>query len=75
VVGFIVFARGQRGAAEPARAVLERRQNWRMPALALLERPEWSLGRRAAMYALRGYLVVAAVLLLVKTVQLGTGGH
>ena len=42
-----------------------------MPPLALLERPVWSPGRRGAMLLLRGYLVVAVALLVVKTVQLG----
>jgi Mn2+/Fe2+ NRAMP family transporter len=46
----------------------ERRQTWTMPPLALLERPVWSPGRRAAMLLLRGYLVVAVALLIVKTV-------
>ncbi len=49
----------------------DRRHTWTMPPLALLERPTWSPGRRAAMLMLRGYLVVAVVLLVVKTVQLG----
>ena len=49
----------------------ERRHAWTMPPLALLERPTWSPGRRAAMLLLRGYLVVAVALLVVKTVQLG----
>ncbi|HMD55993.1 MAG TPA: NRAMP family divalent metal transporter [Solirubrobacteraceae bacterium] len=49
----------------------ERRSTWTMPALALLERPVWSPGRKAAMLLLRGYLVVAVLLLIVKTVQLG----
>jgi hypothetical protein len=31
----------------------------------------WSPGRRAAMLVLRGYLLVAVLLLVVKTVQLG----
>ena len=42
-----------------------------MPPLALLERPVWSPGRKAGMLLLRGYLVVAVLLLIVKTVQLG----
>ena len=46
------------------------RENWRMPALALLERPTWSLARRAAIGALSGYLVLSIVLLAVKAVQL-----
>ncbi len=49
------------------------RENWRMPALALLERPTWSLGRRIAMLTLSGYLMVAIVLLGVKAVQLALG--
>ena len=44
-----------------------------MPPLALLGRPVWSRGRRAAMTALWVYLALAIVLLLVKTVQLGLG--
>jgi NRAMP (natural resistance-associated macrophage protein)-like metal ion transporter len=49
----------------------EKRHTWTMPPLALLERPVWSPGRRLAMLVLRGYLVVAVLLLVVKTVQLG----
>jgi len=48
------------------------RDGWRMPPLALLGRPTWSRGRVGAMWALRGYLVVAVLLLLVKAVQLGS---
>jgi Mn2+/Fe2+ NRAMP family transporter len=46
------------------------RENWRMPALALLERPKMSPVRRIAMLTLSGYLVVAILLLAVKAVQL-----
>jgi hypothetical protein len=42
-----------------------------MPPLALLERPRWSPGRKTAMLLLRSYLVVAVILLIVKTIQLG----
>ena len=49
------------------------REQWTMPPLALLARPEWSTGRKVAMLTLRGYLVVSAVLLVVKAVQLGGG--
>jgi NRAMP (natural resistance-associated macrophage protein)-like metal ion transporter len=48
-----------------------RRETWRMPPLALLERPEWSSGRKRAMLVLRIYLVASVALLLVKAVQLG----
>ena len=46
------------------------RENWRMPALALLERPQWSLVRRIAIWALGGYLVFAIIMLAVKAVEL-----
>ncbi len=49
------------------------RQQWTMPPLALLRRPTWSRGRKATMLLLRGYLVVAVGLLIVKAVQLGGG--
>jgi Mn2+/Fe2+ NRAMP family transporter len=64
--------RQHRGAAgvevpEP----VEDKRTWTMPPLALLERPRFSPGRRTAMLMLRGYLIVAVLLLVVKTVQLG----
>ncbi len=49
------------------------REQWTMPPLALLGRPQWSTGRKIAMMSLRIYLVVSVVLLLVKAVQLGGG--
>ncbi|HET7419551.1 MAG TPA: NRAMP family divalent metal transporter [Candidatus Dormibacteraeota bacterium] len=51
------------------------RENWRMPALALLERPRWSLARRIAIWALGGYLVFAIVMLAVKAVQIALGNR
>ncbi|MFJ4658973.1 NRAMP family divalent metal transporter [Nocardia sp. NPDC088792] len=45
------------------------RDIWRTPALDTLERPEFSTGRLAGMIALRGYLAIAAVLVVVKIVQ------
>lgn len=46
------------------------RNTWRMPPLALLEPVTWSPGTRLAMIALRAYLVVGALLLVVKAIQL-----
>ncbi|HEX4539810.1 MAG TPA: Nramp family divalent metal transporter [Acidimicrobiales bacterium] len=57
----------------PPAAEAPRRETWRMPPLALLGRPVWSRGRRAAMIALWVYLALAVILLLVKTIQLGLG--
>ncbi len=53
----------------PARGV--DRATWRMPPLALLEPVTWSPGTRLGMIALRGYLVVGALLLIVKAIQIG----
>jgi NRAMP (natural resistance-associated macrophage protein)-like metal ion transporter len=69
---FALRARRTRSPTEPVSK--ERRANWRMPPLNLLNRPKWSRGRLIAMYALRGYLVVAVVLLLVKAIELGIKG-
>jgi NRAMP (natural resistance-associated macrophage protein)-like metal ion transporter len=49
------------------------KEQWTMPPLALLARPEWSTGRKVAMLTLRGYLVISVALLIVKAVQLGGG--
>ena len=49
----------------------ERRANWRMPQLSLLERPTWSRTRLIGMWGLRIYLVIAVLLLFVKAIELG----
>jgi len=46
------------------------RLTWRMPPLSELPRPRWSPGRRLGMLALRGYLVIAVGLVVVKIVEL-----
>ncbi|MFE3793484.1 NRAMP family divalent metal transporter [Nocardia tengchongensis] len=52
------------------RAILRAdRDTWRTPALDTLERPAFSPGRTAGMLALRGYLLVAVILVGVKVVQ------
>jgi Mn2+/Fe2+ NRAMP family transporter len=60
-------------APAPTPPEAPRRETWRMPPLALLGRPVWSRGRRAAMIVLWVYLALAVVMLLVRTVQLGLG--
>ena len=55
-------------AKPPARPV--DRSTWRMPPLTLLEPVTWSPGTRLGMIALRGYLVIGALLLVVKAIQL-----
>jgi NRAMP (natural resistance-associated macrophage protein)-like metal ion transporter len=69
-VAGIVMLRN-RGARPPAMVMSrEQRANWRMPPLNLLSRPKWSRGRVIGMWALRGYLLIAVVLLLVKAIEL-----
>jgi NRAMP (natural resistance-associated macrophage protein)-like metal ion transporter len=70
-IGAAVMVRSRR-RRPPAPAISpERRATWRMPPLNLLERPTWSRGRLIGMYALRGYLVLAVVMLAVKAIELG----
>ena len=70
-----------RGRQRPRPPVLEQlsdalaradRESWRMSPLALLEPVTWSVGTRVGMLALRGYLVIGAILLVVKAIQLGS---
>ncbi len=49
------------------------REQWTMPPSTLLSRPRWSTGRHVAMLALGSYMVVALVMLIVKSVQLAGG--
>jgi Mn2+/Fe2+ NRAMP family transporter len=58
-------------AEPPARAV--DRNTWRMPPLTLLEPVTWSPGTRLGMIALRAYLIVGALLLVVKAIQVSRG--
>jgi Mn2+/Fe2+ NRAMP family transporter len=70
-----------RGRQRPRPPVLEQlsdalaradRESWRMSPLTLLEPVTWSVGTRVGMLALRGYLVIGAILLVVKAIQLGS---
>jgi len=74
VVMGIVLTRAHRRRPVEAPVSKEVRANWRMPPLNLLSRPKWSRGRLLGMWALRGYLVLAVILLLVKAIQLGLHG-
>ena len=65
--------RGRRDAVREPEVSRAERENWRMPALALMERPKWSLARRVAMVGMGAYLVVAVALLAVKAVQIAAG--
>jgi NRAMP (natural resistance-associated macrophage protein)-like metal ion transporter len=69
--GGVLVVRSRRSRPQVRPVSTGRRDNWRMPPLSLVGRPVWSRGRLAGMYALRGYLVVAVVLLAVKAIELG----
>ncbi len=71
VVGVVYLVLRRRTRVGPEREATERRETWRMPPLSLLGRPQWSRSKVLTMYALRGYLVIAALLLLVKAIRLG----
>jgi Mn2+/Fe2+ NRAMP family transporter len=73
LVGVTVFTTSGTRKRQPEVVPDEDRETWRMPSLALLSRPVPSRSRLVALYSMRGYLVVAVLLLLVKAVQLGTG--
>ena len=78
-VGLIVLAAAAaagRGKGAPAPASGEEgipREQWTMPPLALLARPQWSTARKVTMLTMQAYLFVAVVLLVVKAVQLAGG--
>jgi len=70
----IVARRSGQPSIPPAPQMSETEKlSWRMPPLALLKPVKWSPGLRVGILALRAYLVVSAVLLIVKAVQLGGG--
>jgi Mn2+/Fe2+ NRAMP family transporter len=50
------------------------RLTWQMPPLAELPRPVWSTARKAGILTLRGYLVLAVLLVVGKVVQLALSG-
>jgi Mn2+/Fe2+ NRAMP family transporter len=46
------------------------KETWRMPPLAELTKPVWSPARKIGMLTLRGYLIIAVLLMVVKVAQL-----
>ena len=73
VWGGLLLRAHRRRAPQPAPLSAERKAEWRMPPVSFLQRPAWSRGRLVGMWALRIYLVLAVLLLLVKAVELATG--
>ena len=73
VFGAVAIASRRRGAVAIKTTPGVPREQWTMPPIALLRRPKQSAGRRAAMLAMEGYLLVAIAMLVVKAVQLAGG--
>jgi hypothetical protein len=75
-----VMLRARNAADAPAeqrphpKQLAEVRANWRMPALDQLPPPNLTLSKRIWMGVLRGYLVVAVALVIVKVVQMALAG-
>jgi NRAMP (natural resistance-associated macrophage protein)-like metal ion transporter len=74
-VAMRILARRHPAPAGPATQEMSRTEklSWRMPPLALLKPVKWSPGLRIGILSMRAYLVISAVLLVVKAVQLGGG--
>lgn len=65
----------QRTAPQEDGLPLTDRDNWRMPSLDSLPPAKLTLLSRVWMLVLRGYLVIAAGLLLIKLVQLAVSAN
>jgi hypothetical protein len=77
--GMVIFRKRSHDAADGAQARIgqrclkearERRETWRMPPLDQLPPPNLTLTKRIWMGVLRGYLIVAVGLVVVKIVQM-----
>jgi Mn2+/Fe2+ NRAMP family transporter len=62
--------RPQAATTQAAPRDTEDRATWRMPPLSLLARPKLSVGHRLGLSVLRGYLVLAVGMVVVRVVQL-----
>ena len=75
IMGVLALVKRIRKGPDPERAALERmeKETWQMPPLAELTRPAWPLTRKVGMFTLRAYLLIAVIMLVVKTIQLAIG--
>jgi len=70
----MLMRRRAAAAAAPGGALTEAdRSMWRMPPLAELSAPVVSAARKAGLTALRGYLAIAMILVIVKIVLMAVG--
>ncbi|HEY2639296.1 MAG TPA: NRAMP family divalent metal transporter [Streptosporangiaceae bacterium] len=73
LAGYIVSRRVRPGAAAVGSVDRSGRENWRMPSLHLLQRPTMPTSRKLGIGALRVYLAVATILVIIKIVELAIG--
>jgi Mn2+/Fe2+ NRAMP family transporter len=73
--GFVLARRLRPGSVAGLPVDRSGRSSWRMPPLTLLDRPVMSAGRKIGMSALRLYLLVAVILVIVRIVELAAAGH
>ncbi|WP_432971086.1 Nramp family divalent metal transporter [Dactylosporangium sp. CA-233914] len=70
---WLIAARHRHPARATVRVDRSQRESWRMPPLALLQRARLSPGRRLGLAVLRGYLLIAVALVVVRVAQLALG--
>jgi hypothetical protein len=70
-LGLYLLVQSRRTTTARTAAVIEPidRSNWRMPSLTKLKTPVMSTQRKVGLMTLRGYLVVAFALVIVKIVE------
>jgi Mn2+/Fe2+ NRAMP family transporter len=74
IVGAWALARARRNPdLTAADATIEGKDNWRMPPLATLSTPLLSTARKIGLSALRTYLAIAMILVIVKIVEVALG--
>jgi NRAMP (natural resistance-associated macrophage protein)-like metal ion transporter len=74
LAGVWMLARQHRTLA-PAAPVYPNPGNWRMPPLSLLGAPVVSRARKLGLTALRGYLAIAMILVIVKIAEVAISAH
>jgi NRAMP (natural resistance-associated macrophage protein)-like metal ion transporter len=73
LAGYAVSRRVRAGASPGGLVDRSGRENWRMPPLHLLQRPAMPISRKLGIGALRIYLAVATILVIIKIVELAIG--
>ena len=58
--------------AEWREVLRQRRTAWVTPAVDTLERPAMSMARRIGLLTLRGYIIFAVVIMVIKLIQVTT---